>query len=230
MISSRFVWCSLSSNVATWARSCLHCQQSKTHRHARLLPQHIATPQLWFADLHSDLLGPLHYSNNCDYVFTVIDGTSKRMEAVPSGMHTRVNIFLDILRNYAWNDHFWLWAAIFFKCLVSALHDDKHHALPNDRLSSWGKWRSRKTPPLPQGCASCSLCRGNLCCRVTLGTPRTLRAAKGRHWYFSGWGSSWNSNCFAKWVFTWRRIFCWQYLKKIIINFRCSCFFSLKQI
>jgi hypothetical protein len=29
------------------------------------------------------LVGPLHYTNNCNYVFTVIDDTSKWMEAVP---------------------------------------------------------------------------------------------------------------------------------------------------
>jgi hypothetical protein len=81
MISSRFVWRGLSSDINTWARTCLHCQQSKTHRHARLLP-YIAIPQRRFAHLHIDLVGPLHYSNNCNYVFTVIDHTSKWMEAV----------------------------------------------------------------------------------------------------------------------------------------------------
>jgi hypothetical protein len=34
-ISSRFAWRGLSSDINTWARSCLHCQQSKTHYHAR---------------------------------------------------------------------------------------------------------------------------------------------------------------------------------------------------
>jgi hypothetical protein len=65
------------------ARTCLRCQQFKAHRHARLLPQHITIPQRWFAHLHIDLVGPLCYSNNCNYVFTVINRTSKWMEAVP---------------------------------------------------------------------------------------------------------------------------------------------------
>jgi cleavage and polyadenylation specificity factor subunit 1 len=71
------------NDVNTWARSCLHCQQSKAHRHTRLLPQHIAIPQRWFGHLHIDLVEPLHYSNNSNDVFTVIDRTSKWMEAVP---------------------------------------------------------------------------------------------------------------------------------------------------
>ncbi len=58
-------------------------QQSKTHCHACLLLQHIAIPQRRFAHLHIDLVGPLHYSSNCNYVFTVIDCTSKWKEAIP---------------------------------------------------------------------------------------------------------------------------------------------------
>jgi hypothetical protein len=51
IISSRFVWRGLSSNVATRARACLHCQQSKTHHHTHLLPQHMAITKRWFAHL-----------------------------------------------------------------------------------------------------------------------------------------------------------------------------------
>jgi cleavage and polyadenylation specificity factor subunit 1 len=42
-----------------------------------------AIHQWRFARLNRDLEEPLHYSNNCKYVFTVIDRTSKWMEAVP---------------------------------------------------------------------------------------------------------------------------------------------------
>ncbi len=31
--SSRYVWCCLAKEVATLAKTCLHCQQSKIHRH-----------------------------------------------------------------------------------------------------------------------------------------------------------------------------------------------------
>jgi hypothetical protein len=33
--------------------------------------------------LHVDLVGPLHYSNNFNNIFTIIDRTSKWMEAIP---------------------------------------------------------------------------------------------------------------------------------------------------
>ncbi len=83
IISSRFVWRGLSSDVAAWARGCLACQRGKIHRHTRLVPQPIPIPQRRFSHLHVDLVGPLQYSNNFNYIFTIIDRTSKWMEAIP---------------------------------------------------------------------------------------------------------------------------------------------------
>ncbi len=36
-----------------------------------------------FAQLHIHLVDPLQYSNNCNYIFTIIDQTSKWMEGIP---------------------------------------------------------------------------------------------------------------------------------------------------
>jgi hypothetical protein len=77
------VWRSLSSDVTAWARWCLACQWCKIHRHTRLVPQPIPIPQRGFSHLHVDLVGPLQYSNNFNYIFTIIDRTSKWMEAIP---------------------------------------------------------------------------------------------------------------------------------------------------
>jgi hypothetical protein len=72
IISSRFVWRGLSSDVTSWARGCLACQGGKIHRHTRLAPL-IPIPQRRFSHLHVDLVGPLQYSNNFNYIFTIID-------------------------------------------------------------------------------------------------------------------------------------------------------------
>ncbi len=74
---------SLVNDVTSWAKSCLHCQQSKIHRYTCLLPQPIPIPQWRFAHLHIDLVGPLQYSSDCNHIFTIIDRTSKWMEAIP---------------------------------------------------------------------------------------------------------------------------------------------------
>ncbi len=71
------------SNVTTWAHGCLACLWGKIHRHTVLVPLPIPIPQRRFSHLHVDLVGPLQYSNNCNYIFTIIDRTSKWMEAIP---------------------------------------------------------------------------------------------------------------------------------------------------
>jgi hypothetical protein len=43
----------------------------------------IPIPQRRFSHLHVNLVGPLQYSNNFNYIFTIIDRTSKWMEAIP---------------------------------------------------------------------------------------------------------------------------------------------------
>ncbi len=55
---------------------------AKIHRHTRLAPQPIPILQRRFSHLHDDLVGPLQYSNNFNYIFTIIDCTSKWMEAI----------------------------------------------------------------------------------------------------------------------------------------------------
>jgi hypothetical protein len=45
IISSRFVWRGLSSDITAWARGCLAYQRGKIHLHTRLAPQHIPIPQ-----------------------------------------------------------------------------------------------------------------------------------------------------------------------------------------
>jgi hypothetical protein len=39
MMSSRFVWKGLATDITAWLRACLHCQQAKMHRHTLLQPQ-----------------------------------------------------------------------------------------------------------------------------------------------------------------------------------------------
>jgi hypothetical protein len=68
VISSRFVWRGLSSDITAWTRECLVCQWGKIHRHTRLAPQPIPIPQRRFSHIHVDLVGPLQHSNNFNYV------------------------------------------------------------------------------------------------------------------------------------------------------------------
>ncbi|GFT72824.1 gag-pol polyprotein [Trichonephila clavipes] len=78
-----FVWPSISSDVAKWARHCLACQKSKIHRHTRSPLSSFQEPSQRFDHVHLDLIGPLPPSNGYTYCLTMIDRFSKWPEAQP---------------------------------------------------------------------------------------------------------------------------------------------------
>ncbi|GFT72366.1 transposon Tf2-11 polyprotein [Trichonephila clavipes] len=83
LMKQRFVWPSISSDVAKWARHCLACQKSKIHRHTRSPLSSFQEPSQRFDHVHLDLIGPLSPSNGYTYCLTMIDRFSKWPEAQP---------------------------------------------------------------------------------------------------------------------------------------------------
>jgi hypothetical protein len=83
MVSSRFVWPKLRSDVEKWAASCLTCQQSKVRKHVRLEPEHVAVPARRFTHVHIDLVGPLPQSSGYTYIFTMTDRSTRWVEVAP---------------------------------------------------------------------------------------------------------------------------------------------------
>jgi transposase InsO family protein len=59
------------------------CEQSKVHRHIHVKPLPIPIPQRKFAHIHIDLVGPLTISLGHSHILTIIDRTSRWMEAIP---------------------------------------------------------------------------------------------------------------------------------------------------
>ncbi|GFT17702.1 transposon Tf2-6 polyprotein [Trichonephila clavipes] len=66
LMKQRFVWPSISSDVAKWARHCLACQKSKIHRHTRSPLSSFQEPSQRFDHVHLDLIGPLFDSSKPD--------------------------------------------------------------------------------------------------------------------------------------------------------------------
>jgi cleavage and polyadenylation specificity factor subunit 1 len=83
LVSARFVWPRMSSDVGQWARDCITCQQSKITSHVKLKPDFIPVPPRRFAHMHVDLVGPLPESDGCRYIFTMTDRSTRWVEAVP---------------------------------------------------------------------------------------------------------------------------------------------------
>jgi transposase InsO family protein len=83
LVSTRYVWPGLAGDVAAWCRQCVGCQRGKVVRHVHLPPEQIPIPARRFTHIHVDIVGPLPPSQGFQYIFTIIDRTSRWVEAVP---------------------------------------------------------------------------------------------------------------------------------------------------
>jgi transposase InsO family protein len=82
LISLRYVWKGLSTDVTTWAKACWAVQ---------VTPQHIPVPTRRFSQIHVDLVGPLPASKGFTNLFTIIDRTSRWPEAISIVASTTVD-------------------------------------------------------------------------------------------------------------------------------------------
>jgi transposase InsO family protein len=88
LVSARYVWPNLAADVATWCKQCVGCQRGKVIRHVHLPPEQIPIPTRRFSHIHVDLVGPLPPSQGYQYIFTIVDRTSRWVEAVPLAVTT----------------------------------------------------------------------------------------------------------------------------------------------
>jgi hypothetical protein len=78
LISSRFVWPGLASQVAAWCRDCQQCQRAKVTSQPVSPPGLIANPIQRFSHIHIDLVGPLPVSQEgFTHLFTVVDRSTR---------------------------------------------------------------------------------------------------------------------------------------------------------
>ena len=83
LLSERFVWKNMSTDIRNWCRGCLRCQSSKVIRHQHTALVRPAAPSSRFEYLHVDIVGPLEYSRGYRYIFTIVDRYTRYPEAIP---------------------------------------------------------------------------------------------------------------------------------------------------
>ena len=83
LISDRFVWPGMNTDIRNWTRSCLQCQRAKVHRHTITPLGTFANPDARFDQIHLDIVGPLPPSHGCTYLLTCVDRFTRWPEALP---------------------------------------------------------------------------------------------------------------------------------------------------
>ncbi len=168
LISSRYVWKGLSTDVTAWAKACLGCQQAKVHPHVQVPPQHIPVPSRRFSHIHVDLVGPLPASKGFTYLFTIIDRTSRWPEAIPIAATTTVDCANALFQGTGEP----LWSPgsynirqrgpVHLLPVGRPLQPAQHPAQPDHRLPLAIQRDGRTLPPPSEGCPPGPLCHGEL--------------------------------------------------------------------
>ncbi|CAH8550920.1 unnamed protein product [Dicrocoelium dendriticum] len=83
LITDRFVWPNMRSDIQQWAKHCVTCQTSKIHRHTITVPGTFSSPDARFRHVHLDIVGPLPPSNGFQYLLTCVDRFTRWPHAVP---------------------------------------------------------------------------------------------------------------------------------------------------
>ena len=83
LITACYVWPGINGDVRQWAKTCLHCQQSKVQRHTVAPPGAYMTPDSRFDSIHIDIVGPLPPSKGYTYLLTCIDRFTRWPDTIP---------------------------------------------------------------------------------------------------------------------------------------------------
>jgi Integrase zinc binding domain len=70
LISNRYVWLLLASDVAAWCKACEHCCCAKVTRQLAADPVAITVPTTRFSHIHVDLVGPLPAAADVQHSFS----------------------------------------------------------------------------------------------------------------------------------------------------------------
>ena len=99
-ISRRFVWQRMRSDILRLARDCPSCLASKTTRHVHSTLVSRPVPDERFSSLHVDLVGPLPSSEGYSYLLTVLDRSTRWLEAIPLVDMTAASCATALLRHW----------------------------------------------------------------------------------------------------------------------------------
>ena len=143
LITARYLWPGMNTDVRQWTRIYPQCQTVKVHRHTRSPLSRFLPPDARFDHVHIDLVGPLPTSQNCTYLLTCVDRFTRWPEAFPIPDSTAATVAQAFVSG---------WIARFG--MPSTITTDKgaqfESALFQHLLSLLGSCRTRTTSYHPQ--------------------------------------------------------------------------------
>ena len=84
LVAARYVWTGMRSDIAAWCRDCVGCNRGKAGKQLKAAVEPMEIPQRRFSHVHVDLVGPMPVAaDGSTYIFTIIDRTTRWLEAVP---------------------------------------------------------------------------------------------------------------------------------------------------
>ena len=104
---SQYYWPGMRKNIAGFVKTCHPCQLAKQARtvHPGIGDFHV--PDKRFSFVHLDIVGPLPESNGFKYLVTILDRTSRWLEAVPIRQDSSVEVcraFMDYVSRFGLPD------------------------------------------------------------------------------------------------------------------------------
>ena len=83
LVTDRYFWPAMNTDVREWTRACHQCQLNKINRHTKTPIGKFVPPNKRFQHVHIDIVGPLPLCREQKYVLTMIDRFSRWVQAVP---------------------------------------------------------------------------------------------------------------------------------------------------
>lgn len=100
LVSERYFWPRMKSDIKNWTVSCIKCQRAKVTRHTRTEPLQIPVPPGRFSHVHLDIVGPLPVSQGQSYLLTIVDRFTRWPEAYPLPDITTQSIVKEFITHY----------------------------------------------------------------------------------------------------------------------------------
>ena len=90
LVTSRYVWPGINSDIRRWTRACVQCQCAKFHRHTTALHSSLPTPDTRFEVIHIDHVGPLPPSQGFTYLLTCMTFSLIPLTSITANAMARV--------------------------------------------------------------------------------------------------------------------------------------------